>query len=275
MDWTGSFRTIWVSDLHLGTRSSQAERFLDLLRSTESDYLYLVGDIVDGWALRRNWYWPQTHNDVIQKLLRKARKGTQVVYIPGNHDEFARHFLQLQLGGIEIERQKIHRTADGRRFLVLHGDEFDGLVSRAKWLMKLGSQTYDFLLYLNRWLRPVLDRFGRSNWSLSQFLKMKSKQAVQFIADFERTVSREAELHGVDGVVCGHIHKPEIRLLDRIVYANSGDWVESCTFLVEHHDGRLELLDASKKPAFAESNAAGDGAFGSTIGISWVCHLQE
>lgn len=146
MEWTGSFRSIWVSDLHLGTRSSQADRFLDLLRNTESDYLYLVGDIVDGWALRRHWYWPQAHNDVIQKLLRKARKGTQVVYIPGNHDEFARHFIKLRLGDIQVERRRVHETADGKKLLVLHGDEFDGLVARAKWLMKLGSRGYDLAL---------------------------------------------------------------------------------------------------------------------------------
>lgn len=275
MEWSGSFRSIWVSDLHLGTRSSQAEQFLDLLRSTESDYLYLVGDIVDGWALRRNWYWPQTHNDVVQKLLRKARKGTQVVYIPGNHDEFARHFIDLRLGDIEIDRRRIHSTADGRRLLVLHGDEFDGLVARAKWLMKLGARGYDLALAINRTLQPILSRLGRSGWSFSQFAKQKSKQAVQFIADFENIVIREAELNDVDGVVCGHIHRPEMRQMGNIMYANTGDWVESCTLLIEHHDGEIELVDMAHGPARDTISTAGDGQFGSSLGISWGCHLQE
>ena len=275
MNRTGSFRTIWVSDLHLGTRASQADRFLDLLRNTESDFLYLVGDIVDGWALRRRWYWPQMHNDVIQKLLRKARKGTQVVYIPGNHDGFARHFTGFRFGGIEIERRHIHTTLDGRRLLVLHGDEFDGIVARAQWLMKLGSRGYDVALAFNRILRPVLSRFGQSQWSFSQFAKQKSKQAIQFIADFERIVAAEARYSDVSGVVCGHIHKPEIRRFDDILYANTGDWVESCSFLVEHDDGEIELVTDTQKPAGSAEDSQGDGQLGSSLGISWVCHLQE
>jgi UDP-2,3-diacylglucosamine pyrophosphatase LpxH len=245
------------------------------LRNTESDYLYLVGDIVDGWALRRHWYWPQTHNDVIQKLLRKARKGTQVVYIPGNHDEFARHFVDLRLGGIEVERRTIHRTADDRRFLVLHGDEFDGLVARAKWLMKLGARGYDMVLALNRVINPALSRLGRSHWSFSQFAKQKSKQAIQFIADFENIVVREAMGHDVDGVVCGHIHKPEIRRFGDVLYANTGDWVESCSLLVEHFDGQLELVTERDGPSRSSAEIQWDGHFGSSVGLSWVCHLQE
>ena len=275
MEWTGSFRSIWVSDLHLGTRSSQADRFLDLLRNTESDYLYLVGDIVDGWALRRHWYWPQAHNDVIQKLLRKARKGTQVVYIPGNHDEFARHFINLRLGDIQVERRRIHKTADGRKLLVLHGDEFDGLVTRAKWLMKLGSRGYDLALGINRILYPLLSRLGRSHWSFSQFAKQKSKQAVQFISDFENMVVREALQSDVDGVVCGHIHKPEIRHFGDLLYANTGDWVESCSLLVEHFSGDLELVNDAHGPADTAFQPTGDGQFGSSLGMSWVYHLQE
>jgi UDP-2,3-diacylglucosamine pyrophosphatase LpxH len=275
MNWTGSFRTIWVSDLHLGTRSSQADRFLDFLRNTESDYLYLVGDIVDGWALRRDWYWPQAHNDVVQKLLRKTRKGTQVVYIPGNHDEFARHFVDLRLGGIEIDSRRTHQTADGQKLLVLHGDEFDGLLSQAKWLMKLGSRGYDLVLALNRVINPTLSKLGRPHWSLSQFAKRKSKQAVQFIADFENLVIREAQNQSVDGVVCGHIHKPEMRRLGNVLYANSGDWVESCSALVEHSDGRLELIDAARGPKKGTVPISDRESFGSTIGRSWICHLQE
>lgn len=275
MQWTGSFRSIWISDIHLGTRASQADRLLDLLRNTESDFLYLVGDIVDGWALQRSWYWPQQHNDVIQKLLRKARKGTEVVYIPGNHDEFARHFVDVRFGGVEIQRRCIHTTADGRSLLVLHGDEFDGLVSKAKWLMKLGARGYDLALNMNRVLNPLLSRLSGSQWSFSQFAKQKSKQAVRFIADFERIVASEARMHDVDGVVCGHIHKPEIRSFDNVLYANTGDWVESCTLLVEHFDGELELVDAESGPARERDHISGDGHFGSSVGISWVCHLQE
>lgn len=275
MHWSGTFRTIWVSDLHLGSRPSQAERFLDLLRGTESDYLYLVGDIVDGWALRRRWYWPQTHNDVIQKLLRKARKGTQVVYIPGNHDGFARNFVDLRLGGIEIERRHIHTTADQRQFLVLHGDEFDGIIARAQWLMQLGSRGYDIALAVNRVLRPALTRLGRSHWSFSQFAKQKSKQAVQFINDFERIVTAEARYHDVDGIICGHIHKPEIRSFGDIVYANSGDWVESCSLLVEHFDGTLELVTDSIGPERDAETGSKEEPFGSSLGRPWVCHLQE
>lgn len=236
------YRSIWISDTHLGTKGCKAEFLLDFFRHNESDYLYLVGDIIDGWSLKRSWYWTQHHNDVIQKVLRKARKGTRVTYIPGNHDGFARHYVEHLFGGIRVESHAIHTTADGKQFLVLHGDEFDGIVACAKWLAMLGSRSYDFALLVNHWFNNVRRRFGYPYWSLSAYLKQKVKNAVKFIDDYEHTVASEARAQGVDGVICGHIHKAEIREIEGILYCNDGDWVESCTALVEHHDGQLEIL---------------------------------
>jgi UDP-2,3-diacylglucosamine pyrophosphatase LpxH len=236
------FRTIWISDLHLGSAACQASRLLDFLRHTESAHLYLVGDIVDGWQLRRRWFWPRTHNDVVQKLLRKARKGSSVVYIPGNHDAFGRHFSQLSFGGIEVREEVVHTTADGRRLLVVHGDLFDGVIQCAKWLAFVGDRLYLFTLELNRWFNAARARLGFPYWSLSQFLKHKVKNAVNYISDFETALAHEARRRGVDGVVCGHIHKAEIRSIEGILYCNDGDWVESLTALVESDDGSLSIL---------------------------------
>ncbi|MEM9667104.1 MAG: UDP-2,3-diacylglucosamine diphosphatase, partial [Bacteroidota bacterium] len=213
------YRTIWISDLHLGTRDAKTAFLLDFLRQNESEYLYLVGDVVDGWALRRSWYWDQTHNTVIQKLLRKVRKGTKVVYIPGNHDEFARGYYGLHLGGIVIRPQAVHTTADRRQLLVLHGDEFDGVIRYARWLSVLGSQAYQLALWLNRRVNRLRGRLGKPYWSLSAYLKLKAKRAVQFIADFEEAVVQEAKTWEVDGVVCGHIHHAEKREIDGVLYA--------------------------------------------------------
>ncbi|KAF0218698.1 MAG: hypothetical protein FD176_3564 [Rhodospirillaceae bacterium] len=236
------YRSIWISDVHLGTRGCKADFLLDFLKHTESEYLYLVGDIVDGWRLRRSWYWPQAHNDVVQKILRKARKGTDVVFVPGNHDEFARGYTEHNFGDIKVVAQAIHTTADGRRLLVLHGDAFDGVVKYAKWLAHLGDSAYTLALSANHWFNLVRRRLGYSYWSLSAYLKHKVKNAVQFIDDYEQTIVEEARRQGVDGVVCGHIHHAELRQVDGILYANDGDWVESCTALVEHMDGRLEIV---------------------------------
>ena len=236
------FRSIWISDLHLGSTACHAPLLLDFLRHTESTHLYLVGDIVDGWQLRRRWFWPQAHNDVVQKVLRKARKGTRVVYIPGNHDEFARHFIALSFGGIELREETVHVTADGRRLLVLHGDLFDAVVQCAKWLAFVGDHLYLLTLHLNRWFNIVRARLGFPYWSLSQFLKHKVKNAVSYIGDFERALAHEASRRGLDGVVCGHIHKAEIKMIGEVLYCNDGDWVESLTALVETHDGRLSIL---------------------------------
>jgi UDP-2,3-diacylglucosamine pyrophosphatase LpxH len=236
------FRTIWISDLHLGSSSCQASLLLDFLRHTDSEWLYMVGDIVDGWQLRRRWFWPQAHNDVVQKVLRKARKGTTVVYIPGNHDAFGRHFLEHSFGGIELKQEVIHVTADGRRLLVVHGDLFDGVVQHARWIAFVGDRLYLFTLELNRWFNALRARLGFPYWSLSQFLKHKVKNAVSYITDFEIAVAQEARRRGVDGVVCGHIHKAEIRSIGGILYCNDGDWVESLTALVEDFEGRLSIL---------------------------------
>ncbi len=241
-DGVSRYRTIWISDLHLGTRGCKAAFLLDFLKHNESEYLYLVGDIIDGWQIRKSWYWNQQHNDVIQKILRKARKGTKVTYIPGNHDEFLRLYRNLQFGGIQLTYEAIHTMADGRRFLVLHGDKFDGVVRRSRWLAMLGSSAYNFALSLNHWFNYFRLRFGYSYWSLSAYLKHKVKNAVGFISNFERAVVHEARRRKVDGVVCGHIHKATMHESEGILYCNDGDWVESCTALVEHWDGRLEIL---------------------------------
>jgi UDP-2,3-diacylglucosamine pyrophosphatase LpxH len=236
------YRTVWISDIHLGTRGCKAEALLDFLRLTECQTLYLVGDIVDGWALKRSWFWAQSHNDVVQKVLRKARKGTKVVYIPGNHDEALRNYVEMQFGDISIQDEAIHETADGKRFLVLHGDQFDGVVRYAKWLAHLGDWAYNTMIRVNHWFNEARKLLGYPYWSLSQYLKAKVKNAVEFISRFEQAVSSEAKKRGVDGVICGHIHQAEMRDIDGILYCNDGDWVESCTALVEHFDGSLEIL---------------------------------
>ncbi len=236
------YRAIWISDVHLGTRGCKAGFLLDFLRHAESDYLYLVGDIVDGWRLKRSWYWNQLHNDVVQKLLRKARKGTKVVYIPGNHDEMLRDYLDLHFGGVHVVGEAMHSTADGKRLLVIHGDAFDGVVRYARWLAFLGDRAYNAALVLNHWFNKARLALGYPYWSLSAYLKHRVKNAVRYISDYEHAVAAEARRRGADGVVCGHIHRAEIRTIDGILYCNDGDWVESCTALVEHLDGRLEIL---------------------------------
>ena len=245
------FRCVFISDLHLGTPGCQAEALLEFLREYPSDTLYLVGDIVDGWQLRKRWYWPQLHNDVVQKLLRRARKGCKVVFIPGNHDEFAREFIGHQFGGIEVREEAVHTTADGRQLWVIHGDYFDGVVQCAKWLAYLGDNLYEFTLKLNRTLNLLRGRLGLPYWSLSAYLKHKVKRALNYVMDFEVAVAAEARRRGHHGVVCGHIHRAEMRTIDGTLYCNDGDWVESLTALVEHHDGRLELV------AWAQSRTVG------------------
>lgn len=242
------FRSIWISDIHLGTRGCNAELLLDFLRQTESQYLYLVGDIVDIWRMRKSWYWRQEHNDVIQKLLRKARKGTRVIYIPGNHDENFRAFAAHRFGRAAVLRETIHVMADGRRFLVLHGDQFDGIVKYAKWLAFVGDRAYNYALSVNTFFNIVRRRLGFSYWSLSAYLKHKVKNAVEYISNYEKAVVAEARRRGVDGVICGHIHSAEIRWFDDILYCNDGDWVESCTALAEHMDGRLEIIRWAEMP---------------------------
>ena len=236
------YRTLWISDIHLGTAGCQARYLLDFLKHNESDTLYLVGDIIDGWQLRKGWYWPRSHNDVVQKLLRKARKGTRVIYVPGNHDSMARQFMGLAFGDIEVADEVIHVTADGRRFLVTHGDLFDGVMQHARWLAYLGDSGYTLILALNRWFNGMRTRMGYPYWSLSQYIKHKVKNAVSFITAFEKVMTDEARRRDCDGVICGHIHKAEIRMLDGLLYCNDGDWVESLTALAENADGTLEII---------------------------------
>jgi UDP-2,3-diacylglucosamine pyrophosphatase LpxH len=255
------FRTVFISDTHLGTAGCNADLLLDFLKSIECETLYLVGDIIDGWRLKKGWFWPERHNDIIRRILKMAKYGTRVVYIPGNHDEVLRDFVGLGFGGIEIAPEVIHETADGRRLLVLHGDEFDGIVLYQRWLAFLGDSAYVALLRLNIWVNAARRGLGLPYWSLSAYLKKRVKNAVEFIGRYEEAVAHAARDRGADGVVCGHIHSAEIRQFGDITYYNDGDWVESCTALVEHRDGAMEILDwAERMRAEAEELAATSAA---------------
>lgn len=236
------FRTIWISDVHLGTTGCQAARLLEFLHATESQTLYLVGDIIDGWQLKRRWYWDQAHNNVVQTVLKKAKKGTEVIFVPGNHDEVVRQFIDLDFGGIRIRDEHVHVTAQGKRMLVLHGDRFDGVIACAKWLAYVGDSLYTMILKFNQVYNSWRARAGLPYWSLSQYLKLKVKNAVSYISSFENALAAEARKKGLDGVICGHIHKAEIRDIDGITYCNDGDWVESLSALVEDLDGSLRLV---------------------------------
>lgn len=236
------YRAIWISDVHLGTSGCQANYLLDFLKHNEADKFYLVGDIIDGWKLKRSFYWPQSHNDVVQKLLRKARKGAEVIYIPGNHDEAARQYFGMSFGDIQVQEEVIHTTLDGRKLWVTHGDLFDGVMQYAKWLAYVGDSMYSVILYINRYFNMLRVKMGLQYWSLSQYLKQQVKNAVSYIADFEHIMAREARLRDCDGVVCGHIHKAEIREIDGLLYCNDGDWVESLSALVETTEGELKII---------------------------------
>lgn len=236
------YRSIWISDIHLGTRGCNAKMLIDFLDNVDSDTLYLVGDIIDGWRLKRRFYWPASHNDVVWRLMKRAKRGTRVVYIPGNHDEMFRQFTGMSFGGVEIRRKAIHTTADGRKLLVLHGDEFDTIMLAHRWLAFVGDAAYTTLMRLNVVVNAVRQKMGLPYWSLSKMAKHKVKNAVSFISRFEEVVAHEAGARGVDGVVCGHIHNAEMREIEGIDYYNDGDWVEGCTALVEHDDGRMEVL---------------------------------
>ena len=236
------YRTLFLSDVHLGTRGCQAELLLDFLKHNDAATIYLVGDMIDGWQLKNRWYWPQAHNDVVQKLLRKVRKGTRMIYVPGNHDEFARSYIGAFFGGVEVADHAYHTTADKKRLLIVHGDQFDIVVQHARWLAFLGDWAYTFALWSNLWFNKIRRKLGFSYWSLSAWAKLKVKNAVNFIGAFEVALAEAARRHHADGVVCGHIHHAVIREIDGITYVNTGDFVESCTAVAEHHDGRLEIL---------------------------------
>jgi UDP-2,3-diacylglucosamine pyrophosphatase LpxH len=236
------YRSIWISDIHLGTPGCKAEYLVDFLKFNESDNLYLVGDIIDGWQLKRGWYWRQSHNDVVQKILRKSRKGTKVIYIAGNHDEALRPFTGMTFGEIEILNETTHVMMDGRKIWITHGDLFDGIITHAKWLAYLGDSLYTFILKLNNTFNHLRHKFGMSYWSLSQYLKHRVKNAVSFITQFETVLTDEARRRGFDGVLCGHIHKAEIREINGILYCNDGDWVESLSAIVETNTGELKIV---------------------------------
>jgi UDP-2,3-diacylglucosamine pyrophosphatase LpxH len=245
---TKRYRTLFVSDLHLGTKACQAEAFLDFLRDTDADRIYLVGDIVDFWRIKRGAYLPQAHNDVLQKLLRRVRKGNDLIFIPGNHDEAMRDYCGARFGGISIERNAIHVGADGRRYLVMHGDEFDVVVRYAKWLALFGDWSYMMALWANTHFNAVRRWLGMPYWSLSAYLKHKVKRAVNYIGEFEAALAAEARKHGAQGVICGHIHHAAMRQVGDVLYINTGDWVESCTAVGETEDGLFEIIRWSPHP---------------------------
>ena len=242
------YRTIFLSDIHLGTRGCQADQLLSFLKNHSCDELYLVGDIIDGWRLRSQLYWPQSHSNVLRRFLTLAKRGTRVVFVTGNHDEFLRKYSDITLGNLELVNRAVHRTADGRRLLVVHGDEFDVVTRYHRWIAFLGDVGYNALLELNRYFNRLRVQFGYGYWSLSAWVKHRVKRAVSYIGDYEDALVHQCRREGFDGVVCGHIHHAEIRDLNGVHYMNCGDWVESCTALVEDKNGRFSLLDWSMQP---------------------------
>lgn len=241
------YRTVFISDTHLGTRGCRSDFLVGFLRQIECDKLFLVGDIIDGWRLRKSWYWDADHDEVIRLILEMAGNGTEVTYIPGNHDEMFRDWLGMEVAGVKLVNEAVHEAADGRRFLVIHGDQFDSVVRYAKFLAHLGDWAYDAALTLNRVFNAGRRRLGYPYWSLSQWLKRQVKEAVKTIDRFEGALAQEARRRGLDGVICGHIHHAEMRMVQGVLYMNDGDWVESCTALVEHADGRFELVDWARE----------------------------
>ena len=239
---TLSYRTLFISDTHLGLRAARSEYLLDFLKHIECETLYLVGDIFDIWKMKTGWHWPMINNEIIRRVMDMTRRGTRVIYVPGNHDELFRAYQEFHFSGIDVRKEVVHRTANGQRFLVLHGDEFDVVVMHNKWLAHLGSGAYDLLLWLNRWFNFIRRRLGFGYWSLSAYLKKQVKEAVKYIGNFEQAVILAARERGMDGVICGHIHHAVITEFDDITYANCGDWVESCTAVAEQADGSLHLI---------------------------------
>lgn len=245
-------RSVFVSDLHLGCKYANAQALLAFLKEHEPEYLYLVGDIIDGWRLRRGWYWDDSYSFLIRRVLGMLKSGTIVRYTPGNHDEFLRNFID-RLGSVEVSDEFIHHAADGQRVLVTHGDQFDSVVRHARWLSLLGDVGYNALLMLNRWFNLARRRCGFGYWSLSAAIKRQVKRATNFIGDFEDVVTRYAALKGCDAVLCGHIHTPTISQRNGVRYLNSGDWVESCSAIVEYTDGTFELI---YRPAHSDNKVA-------------------
>ena len=247
------YRAIWISDVHLGSTACQAEFLLDFLKNNESEKLYLVGDIIDGWELKKTWYWPQAHNDVIQKILRKSRKGTKVIYIPGNHDEGAKQFINNKFADIRILKEAYHTTKNGQKLWIIHGDLFDSIRTVSKWLEFVGDEFYKIILWINEKLNNIRRYYGMNYWSFSKHIKSKISKANQYIQDFEKFMVRETKLKKCQGVVCGHIHKPEIKSYEEITYYNDGDWVENLTALVETKNGEMKLIQWADQEHFKKS----------------------
>lgn len=242
-----SYRSVFISDIHLGTKMSQADQLLEFMKTFDCEKIYLVGDIIDCWAMSKKKYWSQSHSDLIQKLLRRARKGAEIVYIPGNHDEMLREYCDAEFGHMILVQECIHVGVDGKLYLVTHGDKFDVVIRNAKWLAHLGSWAYDFSIMLNVLVNRVRSWLKLPVWSLSAYLKMRVKESVNFIGNYEETLSNYVKNQGLSGIICGHIHHANICDYDGITYMNCGDWVESCTALVEHHDGKFEIVRYSSK----------------------------
>jgi len=253
-------RTLFLSDIHLGTRACRGEELLEFLKRFEFEQLYLVGDIVDFWAMSRTVHWPAVHNTVVQKILRLARRGVAITYVAGNHDEVLREFLDTSFGGISLADQCVHRGADGRAYLVLHGDRYDQVTHYARWLSVLGDVAYQRLIAINRmlsWFRRHLGIAGQ--WSLADYAKRNVLRAVSFIGQFERAVARDARRMGYEGVICGHIHTPAMKSIDGVTYMNCGDWVDSCSAVVEHLDGTMALVRLADLCGDAPSPAGSAG----------------
>jgi UDP-2,3-diacylglucosamine pyrophosphatase LpxH len=241
---THKYRTLWISDVHLGTTGCKAEHLVDFLKQNECEQLYLVGDIIDGWKLKSSFYWPQEHTNVIRRILTKSKRGTKVTYITGNHDEFLRKFVEyrLQMGNIQVVNEAIHRTADGRKLLITHGDHFDVITRYHKWIALAGDAIYEGTMHFNEWFNKGRALLGMRYWSLSAFAKERVKAAVNVISNFEDSLARECKRRELDGVICGHIHHAEIRPLHGVTYMNCGDWVESCTALGEDFNGNISII---------------------------------
>ncbi|WP_083944810.1 UDP-2,3-diacylglucosamine diphosphatase [Thiomicrospira microaerophila] len=236
-------RTIWISDVHLGSKGAKADELSDFLKTYNCDTLFLVGDIIDGWRMRKKPFWPQAHTNVIRRILTRAKRGTRVIYITGNHDDVMRRYSGIEFGNVLLVDEYIYQLKNGQKLWVIHGDQFDGVIQCHRWLAFLGDWAYETVLNVNRWFNAARRRLGFGYWSLSAYLKYKVKRAVNFISDFEQAVAKSASQKQVQGVVCGHIHHPEIRQFEQgVTYYNCGDWVESLSALIEDEQGEIHLI---------------------------------
>jgi UDP-2,3-diacylglucosamine pyrophosphatase LpxH len=253
-------RSVFISDVHLGSRDCRAKELHGFLASVDTDYLFLVGDIVDFWSLRKSFHWPQEHNDVLRMILAKAKEGTQVIYIPGNHDENIREFCGSQFGNLRVRRKYVHSTADGREFLVMHGDEFDTAVKCSRWLARFGAAAYEFMMRINRGVNLCRRALGLPYWSLATYVKLRLGNAMRYVHAFETAAAQAARSRKLHGIICGHIHRASVREIDGVLYCNDGDWVESCTALVESPGGELSLWQAGTSPAREREEMLGAAA---------------